>query len=59
MLKRLFDIVVSFCGLVVQSPFLLVFMLLQEFNSPSRIAARAEPLQPLPPPRAATVETRF
>ena len=44
MLKRLFDIVVSACGLLVLWPFLLIFMLLiwlQDFCSPFYIAPRA------------------
>jgi lipopolysaccharide/colanic/teichoic acid biosynthesis glycosyltransferase len=44
MLKRLFDIVVSFCGLLVLSPLLLLFMLLvwlQDFKGPFYIANRA------------------
>ena len=44
MLKRLFDIVVSTCGLLVLWPFLLLFMLLiwlQDFCSPFYIAPRA------------------
>jgi lipopolysaccharide/colanic/teichoic acid biosynthesis glycosyltransferase len=43
-LKRLFDIVVSLCGLLVLLPLLLVFMLLiwlQDFCSPFYIAPRA------------------
>lgn len=44
MLKRLFDIVVSLCGLLVLWPLLLVFMLLiwlQDYCSPFYIAPRA------------------
>jgi lipopolysaccharide/colanic/teichoic acid biosynthesis glycosyltransferase len=44
MAKRLFDIVASFCGLLVLWPFLLLFMLLvwlQDFCSPFYIAPRA------------------
>lgn len=44
MAKRLFDIVVSFVGLLVLSPFLLLFMLLiwlQDFRGPFYIAPRA------------------
>lgn len=44
MAKRVFDIVVSFCGLLVLSPFLLIFMLLiwlQDYCSPFYIAPRA------------------
>jgi lipopolysaccharide/colanic/teichoic acid biosynthesis glycosyltransferase len=44
MLKRLFDIIVSLCGLLVLWPFLLIFMLLiwlQDFCSPFYIAPRA------------------
>lgn len=44
MLKRLFDILVSFCGLLVLLPFLLVAMLLvwlQDMNHPFYIATRA------------------
>lgn len=44
MLKRLFDLVVSLCGLLVLGPLLLVFMLLiwlQDFSSPFYIAPRA------------------
>lgn len=44
MAKRLFDIVVSFCGLLALSPFLLLFMLLiwlQDFRGPFYIAPRA------------------
>ena len=43
-MKRLFDIIVSFCGLLLLSPFLLLFMLLiwlQDFCSPFYIAPRA------------------
>ena len=45
MLKRLFDIVVSFCGLLVLWPFLLLLMFLiwlQDFCSPFYIAPRAK-----------------
>ncbi len=44
MLKRLFDIVASFCGLLILWPFLLVFIVLvwlQDFCSPFYIAPRA------------------
>jgi lipopolysaccharide/colanic/teichoic acid biosynthesis glycosyltransferase len=44
MLKRLFDIVISFLGLLASLPFLLVFMLLvcaQDFHHPFYIATRA------------------
>ena len=44
MIKRLFDILASFCGLLVLWPFLLLFMLLiwlQDFCSPFYIAPRA------------------
>ncbi len=44
MLKRAFDIVVSLSGLMILSPFLLVFMLLvwlQDFHHPFYIAPRA------------------
>ena len=44
MAKRLFDILASFCGLLVLWPFLLLFMLLiwlQDFFSPFYVAPRA------------------
>src|SRR6187549_1688330 len=44
MAKRLFDILASFCGLLVLWPFLFLFMLLiwlQDFCSPFYIAPRA------------------
>jgi len=44
MLKRVFDIVVSLCGLLVCCPFLLIFMLLiwlQDYHNPFYIAPRA------------------
>jgi lipopolysaccharide/colanic/teichoic acid biosynthesis glycosyltransferase len=44
MRKRLFDILVALCGLLILSPFLLIFMLLvwlQDYCSPFYIAPRA------------------
>jgi lipopolysaccharide/colanic/teichoic acid biosynthesis glycosyltransferase len=44
MIKRLFDILVSFCGLLFLSPFLLIFLLLiwlQDYCNPFYIAPRA------------------